>query len=162
MTSPLRRNKLVQDLHALGVEPGDLLFVHASYKSVGPVEGKAAGIVQALEDAIGPEGTLLMPSFNLVGGEMAERAACWDIETTPSTVGWLTEYFRQMEGTIWSDHYSHSVAARGKDAECFVNGHREKAGMVSPWDRAPWGRTFGDHSPMIRAMEHPGAKILML
>jgi aminoglycoside 3-N-acetyltransferase len=156
---PHTRETLARDLRALGVAPGDLLFVHSSFKSLGPVEGGAETVVCALEDALGPDGLLLMPSFNLV--EHDRRAETWDRRTTPSTTGWLTEYFRRMPGAHRSDHYSHSVAARGKGAEAFVSGHLGREGYRSPWDREPWGRTYGTHSPMHRAYE-AGGKILML
>jgi len=162
MTPPRTATDLLQDLQALGVSPGDVLFMHSSYKSLGEVDGGAATVIEALQRAVGPEGTILMPSFNLVEGDSEARATNWDIDTTPSTAGYLTEFFRQMPGTVRSDHYSHSVAARGKDAEWFVAGHREMTGMTSPWDLTPWGLTYGDQSPMIRVMDHPGSKLLML
>ena len=187
---PRRRQELAQDLTRLGVEPlrrirqahhpvpsivegqaqdssraesrgepRDILFVHSSLKSLGPVEGGAATVVAALEDAVGPEGLILMPSFNLV--EPDQRAATWNIETTSSTTGWLTEFFRQMPGTHRSDHYSHSVAARGKGAREFVTDHRSQEGCQSPWDREPWGKSYGTHSPMMKAYRANG-KILMI
>lgn len=156
---PHTLDSLTQDLRALGVAPGDLLFVHSSFKSLGPVEGGAEAVVDALEDALGPDGLLLMPSFNLVESE--RRAETWDLRATPSTVGWLTEFFRRMPGTHRSDHYSHSVAARGRGADAFVADHLSNEGCRSPWDREPWGRTYGAHSPMYRAYE-AGGKILML
>jgi aminoglycoside 3-N-acetyltransferase len=161
MTTPHTREKLLHDLRALGVEPGDILFVHSSFKSLGPVEGGAESVVSALEAAVGPEGLILMPSFNLVPRDKDKRAKAWNIETAPSTVGWLTEFFRQMPGTHRSDHYSHSVAARGKGAKAFVADHLSSEGYGSPWDREPWGRTFGSHSPMVKAYRADG-KLLML
>ena len=85
----------------------------------------------------------------------------WNLETTPSTVGWLTEFFRQMPDTYRSDHYSHSVAARGKDAKAFVSTHLSREGYKSPWDIEPWGKTYGTHSPMQKAYKADG-KLLML
>ena len=159
MTIPHTRGRLVQDFGHLGVVSGDILFIHSSFKSLGSVEGGAGTVVGALEDALGPEGLILMPSFNLVGHE--ERTKTWDIETTPSTVGWLTEFFRRMPGTYRSDHYSHSVAARGKGARAFVADHFRREGYRSPWDREPWGRTYGLGSPMYKAYRANG-KLLML
>lgn len=153
------KSMLEQDLTALGVSQGDLLFVHASFKNLGPVEGGVATVVSALESVSGPEGLLLMPSFNLVSRHL--RASTWNIATTPSTVGWLTEYFRTMTGTVRSEHYSHSVAARGKNAAEFVSGHLSNEGMFSHWDLPPWGKTYGKNSPMLRAYE-AGGKVLML
>lgn len=152
------RADLLRDLRALGVAAGDTLFVHSSYRSLGPVEGGAATVIGAMEDALGPEGLLLMPSFNLVKGD---RAAVWNHTTSPSTTGYLTEFFRTMPGTVRSDHYSHSVAARGRGAAEFVAGHRRPEGFKSPWDLAPWGASFGTHSPMMKALAGPG-KVLML
>ncbi len=160
-TAPLVRAQLADDLRRLGVCSGDILFVHSSFKSLGPVEGGAATVVAALEDAVSPGGLLLMPSFNLLEKGNEARAAKWNVATTPSSVGWLTEFFRQMPGTVRSDHFSHSVAARGARAEEFVGGHRRMEGMESPWDMAPWGRAFGAYSPMIQAYA-AGGKVLML
>ena len=150
---------LTCDLRRLGVEAGDTLFVHSSFKSLGPVEGGAESVIQSMEVAIGPEGLLLMPSFNLVKREL--RSTTWDVHSTPSTVGWITELFRRLPGVYRSDHYSHSVAARGRGAEEFVAGHLRREGYGSHWDREPWGKTYGVHSPMYRAYQG-GGKLLML
>jgi aminoglycoside N3'-acetyltransferase len=151
---------LSRDLRNLGIEPGDTLFIHSSFKSLGEVGGGASAAVRALENATDPDGLILMPSFNLLENSRL-RAQTWDPNTTPSTVGWLTEFFRTMPGTYRSDHYSHSVAARGRDARAFVGGHRDRKGRSSPWDLDPWGKTYGDNSPMVRAYESD-AKLVML
>ena len=157
--SPFGSCDLTRDLLRLGVEAGDILFVHASFKSLGPVKGGAESVIQALEDTIGPEGLLLMPSFNLVKWEL--RPVTWDPQNTPSSVGWITEQFRRLPGVCRSNHYSHSVAARGNGAKAFVAGHIRQEGYGSHWDRKPWGKTFGLHSPMYRAYQ-ADAKLLML
>ena len=148
---------LSQDLRGLGVEAGATIFIHSSFRSLGAVIGGAGTGVGAFKNVVGPEGLILMPSFNLV----EKRAETWDIETTPSTVGWLTEFFRQMDGTFRSDHYSHSVASSGKKASDFVADHLSQEGYRSPWDLQPWGRTYGFQSPMYRAYQQDG-KLLML
>ena len=151
---------LSSDLRNLGIESGDTLFIHSSFKSLGRVDGGASTVVRALENATNPDGLILMPSFNLLE-DTRRRAETWNPNTTPSTVGWLTEFFRAMPGTYRSDHYSHSVAARGRNARTFVAGHRDRKGRSSPWDRDPWGKTYGDNSPMVRAYAG-GGKLLML
>ncbi len=45
----------------LGVDAGDTLLVHSSYKSLGPVEGGPQTVIDALLAALGPDGTLIMP-----------------------------------------------------------------------------------------------------
>jgi len=152
-------NDLVRDLRELGVNAGDVLFVHSSFRSIGPVEGGAGTVTAALEQAVGADGLILMPAFNLVAKE--QRAATWDHATTRSTVGWLTEFFRTMPGTVRSNHYSHSVAARGRVAEAFVSDARIDEGMKSPWDLEPWGKTYGEHSAFMKAYR-AGGRVLLL
>ena len=152
--------KLTQDFTDLGIEKGDTLFIHSSFKSLGPIDSGAGTVISVLEEAIGQDGLILMPTFNLRPSR-EERVASWDVATTPSTVGWLTEFFRQMPGTYRSDHYSHAVAARGRNAEAFVADHLKSEGYQSPWDLHPWGKTYGTHSPMFRAYKSD-AKLLMI
>ena len=159
MATAHTRETLCEDLRELGVQTGDTLFIHSSFKSLGPVDGGAGTVVAALEDSVGPDGLILMPNFNLV--DWPKRQEQWDLETAPSTVGWLTEYFRHMPGTYRSDHYSHSVAARGNGAREFVADHLSREGLRARWDREPWGNTYGTNSPMFRAYIANG-KLFML
>ncbi len=157
---PYTREKLTQDLTTLGIEKGDTLFIHSSFKSLGPLEDGAGTVISALAAAVGRDGLILMPSFSLLPSR-EERIASWNIGSTPSTVGWLTEFFRQMSDTYRSNHYSHAIAARGKGAKAFVADHLRREGYESPWDQPPWGKTYGTHSPMFRAYK-TDAKLLML
>ena len=59
--------QLCDHLKTLGIEIGDILFVHSSFKSLGIVQGGARTVIAALENALGANGLLLMPSFNLIG-----------------------------------------------------------------------------------------------
>ncbi|NTU55794.1 MAG: AAC(3) family N-acetyltransferase, partial [Anaerolineales bacterium] len=84
--------KLVEGFRGLGVEEGDTLLVHSSYKSLGPVDGGPQTVIRALEAALGTEGdgTLIMPTFNFD----FNKGAPWDVRTTPSKMGVLTELVR--------------------------------------------------------------------
>jgi len=72
------------------VAAGDTLLVHSSYKSLGAVDGGPQIVVNALEAAFGPEGTLVMPTFNFD----FTRGQPWDVRSTPSKMGILTELVR--------------------------------------------------------------------
>ena len=160
MRTPYTHQTLIQDFINLGIVQGDTLFIHSSFKSLGPIENGAGTVISALEASVGGEGLILMPTFSLLPSR-EERVAAWNMSKTPSTVGWLTEFFRQMPNTYRSDHYSHAVAARGKDAKAFVSDHLRREGYESPWDHYPWGKTYGTHSPMFRAYT-ANAKLLMI
>ena len=151
--------QLLSDLQQLGLGRGDSVFVHSSFKNLGPVKGGALTIIRSLESAVGPCGHILMPSFNLV--ERERRAETWHLDKTPATTGWLTEFFRTLQGTVRSNHYSHSVAARGARAQEWVANRDPQSGMVSPWDLEPWEKPFGTNSPLFRCYRE-NAKVLML
>jgi len=70
----------------------------------------------ALEEVLGPDGTLVMPTFtySFTKGEPFDAAA------TPSTVGLLTEAFRSRPGVRRSRDPIFSVAARGPLADRFA------------------------------------------
>lgn len=57
------KQQLVQELKKLGVERGDILNVKVSMKSIGRVEDGPNGLINALMEAVGPEGTIVTDSF---------------------------------------------------------------------------------------------------
>ena len=83
MKTPHTRETLTHNLKNLGVELGDKLFIHSSFKSLGPVEGGAGTVVSALEAAVGREGLILMP---LVQSPRWKRVAGEHMEPRNNTV----------------------------------------------------------------------------
>ena len=104
---------LVKGFRDLGVEEGDTLLVHSSYKSFGDVDGGPQTVIQALEAALGPEGTLIMPTFNFD----FNKGVPWDVRTTPSKMGVLTELVRQDPRARLVFHPFYSFAILGKYAD---------------------------------------------
>lgn len=67
MQPPIERPELstadvVRQLCALGVESGGVLLVHTSFRAVRPIQDGPLGLIRALREALGPDGTLVMPS----------------------------------------------------------------------------------------------------
>jgi aminoglycoside 3-N-acetyltransferase len=101
-------------LRELGLSAGDRVMVHSSLKSFGHVEGGAETVIGGLTRAVGPNGTIVMPTFTL--SFFINEPRVLDIEKTHSEVGKITEVFRMRPDTLRSAHMTHSVAAWGKDA----------------------------------------------
>ena len=59
---PVTAQSLAADLAALGVQPGMVLVVHSSLKSLGWVNGGPVAVILALEEVLGSAGTLVMPT----------------------------------------------------------------------------------------------------
>ena len=54
---------IADQLRALGVVPGGVSQVHTSFRAVRPVDGGPDGLIDALLLAVGPDGTVAMPSW---------------------------------------------------------------------------------------------------
>jgi aminoglycoside N3'-acetyltransferase len=113
----LSKNTVVDQLRALGVEEGGVLLVHTSFRAVRPIEGGPEGLIDALQTTLGPEGTLVMPSWT---GQDEEP---FDPERTPSAedLGITASLFWQRPETVRSDHVF-AFAASGPRASEIVSG----------------------------------------
>jgi aminopeptidase-like protein/aminoglycoside N3'-acetyltransferase len=108
---------LINEFHALGMTSGDTIFVHSAYSTLGRapggVEGGPQTVIEAILDVIGETGTLIMPTFNYD----FLRGTPWDMRTTPSQMGVLTELVRTDPRARRMFHAIYSMAAIGKHAE---------------------------------------------
>jgi aminoglycoside 3-N-acetyltransferase len=131
---------LQRSLVQVGVVPGDVLMVHSSFNSFVGFRGTPAAVVRILQDVVGPEGTILMPTLPFSGSavEYAATEPLFDVRRTVSRMGLITEVFRRSPHVMRSLHPTHSVAAWGARAPELIADH-ELAG--TPCGRAtPWGR----------------------
>lgn len=124
-------------LGRLGIKPGDVMMAHSSLSAFGWVEGGAEAVIKAALHAVGPAGTMVMPTLCQKAKE--RRFEVWDPATSPSDVGRITEVFRQWPGVVRSDHATHSVAAIGPQAEGITCGHAGAHGRPGPWGPAAFG-----------------------
>jgi aminoglycoside N3'-acetyltransferase len=107
----VKRTEVADQLRALGVEEGGVLLVHTSFRATRPVEGGPLGLIEALRDALGPEGTLVMPSWS---GQDDEP---FDPRTTPvpPSLGVVADTFWRLPGVLRSNHCQ-AFAAAGPEA----------------------------------------------
>lgn len=113
----LTRAEVAAQLRALGVEQGGVLLVHTSFRATRPIEGGPLGLLEALRDALGPDGTLVMPSWP---GEDDEP---FDPITTPASpdLGVVADSFWRLPGVARSSHFF-AFAAAGPRAEQITSG----------------------------------------
>lgn len=107
----LTRAEVAEQLRALGVERGGVLLVHTSFRAVRPVEGGPRGLIDALRDALGPDGTLVMPSWT------GDDSAVFDPASTPASedLGVVADTFWRLPGVVRSEH-PFAMAAAGPKA----------------------------------------------
>ncbi|MFW5920502.1 MAG: aminoglycoside N(3)-acetyltransferase [Polyangiales bacterium] len=166
---PITVSDLVSDLAALGVAPGDILLVHSALRAVSGersmVLGGPVAIVEALQRALGPDGTLVMPAFSADYSEPASWVnppapeAWWPMvrehwpafrpDRTPThRIGIVPETFRAMRDVLRSDHPQSSFCAWGANASELLRGHRPETGL-------------GDDSPLGTLHRMDGRALLI-
>lgn len=108
----LSRAEVVGQLRALGVEAAGVLLVHTSFRAVRPIEGGPLGLIEALRVALGPDGTLVMPSST------GDDDAPFDPATTPVSpdLGVVADTFWRLPEIVRSNH-PFAFAAAGPQAK---------------------------------------------
>jgi aminoglycoside N3'-acetyltransferase len=145
MTAPreISRGEIVAQLRSLGVAAGGVLLVHSSFRAVRPVEDGPRGLILALLDALGPRGTLVMPSWT------GDDDVVFDSRSTAASpdLGIVAETFRQLPGVVRSTH-PFAFAAAGPLASEITG---------DPLPLPPHRR----ESPVGRVFDHDGQVLLL-
>jgi len=140
-------SEFVHALQTLGFRAGAIVMVHSSFSTVKRrvPDITPEKLIRQMQELIGVEGTLLMPTFSFRGRQShyVDTHTHFDVQRTPSAVGILTEVFRKMPGVTRSYHPTHSVAGWGRYAKEILSTHH-------------LGSTFGVTSPFYRLREYDG------
>ena len=141
---------LLRALRRLGVTPGDVLIVHASYARFAGFRGSVHDALRTLQRAVGEQGALLMPTqpFSGTAVEFAASAPFTDLKRTPSHMGLLSDMFRRLPEVNRSIHPTHPVAGWGRRTAALLGEHGRAA------------TPCGVHSPYHKLLESDG-KILL-
>lgn len=106
-------SKIEELFHKIGLCSGETVLVFSNAASLGLTENGLEGIYQAFKNILGPDGTLVVPTFtfSFCNGEE------FDVTNTKSICGAFTNYVPTIPGAIRSIHGNHSFAAIGARAE---------------------------------------------
>ena len=112
---------ICQSLEQMGIKAGDDICVHSSLMRLGkilvPHKQLLDTLIAAFREVIGAQGTLLMPTFTY----SYCREQTYDVLHTPSTVGILTEYYRQLPECQRTIDPIFSFAVSGANADYYIN-----------------------------------------
>lgn len=118
----------------LGIVKGDIIMVHSDIKVFGRIATDAISVMESLvtvlERQVGDDGTIIMPTFTY----SFCRREPFDRASSPSTVGSLTEYFRQQPDVARTLHPLFSVAVRGKHADTILDIRKDSFGAGTIFD----------------------------
>lgn len=140
------RHDVAAALRSVGVVFGDTVMFHSSLSSMGTVVGGADAVIDGFLDAVGPTGTVAVPTLWWHETNPPLKLDDWDIDNSPSYVGLITEVFRKRPGSVRSDNPTHSVSAIGARSKELTRDHG-KSGLrmcvfgdtafakESPWEK---------------------------
>lgn len=124
---PISIGDLRSALRHVGVARGRVVWVQSSWNEFYNYNGKPSDVLAMLQELVGPDGTLVMPTYPIA----PDPAKVLDIDRAPSSTGLLTEVFRRTKGIRRSIHLTSSVSALGPAAEFLVADHHT--------DKMTWG-----------------------
>jgi aminoglycoside 3-N-acetyltransferase len=126
------KEQLIGQLKAMGIQPGDGVVVHSAYSTIGKVVGGPDTVIDALLEAVGPEGHLMFPAFTF-----HVDFGPYDPATTPTTMGILPETARKRPEFFRSDFPNNSVIVAGPQAVQIAENHvsRGHCRPGDPFDR---------------------------
>jgi aminoglycoside 3-N-acetyltransferase len=136
-------SRVAEDLLALGVQPGDVMIVHSSYRAVRPVEGGPRGVVDSLIEAVGPNGTVVMPSWPGDDDNPFDPQA-----PSAKDLGVIADTFWRHPGVVRSNH-PFTFAAWGRYAERITRDplpmppHRLESAVGRVWELDGWVLLLG-------------------
>lgn len=131
---------LAADFRRLGVQEGMTLLLHSSFKSLGQwVAGGPVAVILALEEVLGTEGTLIMPSQSSDQTDpsgwsrppvpeawwqtIREQMPPYDPDLTPLRgMGVIADTFRKQRGVRRSSHPIDSFVAWGNTGISLLTG----------------------------------------
>lgn len=135
------KEQIVFALELGGIEKGDVVMMHSALSALGHVEGGAETVVDAVLEAVGPEGTFAVSTMN--------GTHPFDPVNAPSVVGIISEKHRLRPNSIRSLRPVHSVNAIGARAAELTADHDKCA------------TNCGEGSPYLK-LRDMGGKIILL
>ena len=157
----LNAKDLVEALRRLGVRQGDTVLVHSGLSGLGYFEGGTGGVIAALREAVGAEGTFLAPAFSnpflMYDGDVNKGYRFRPYDTRPEgslrdktvRTGALPAAMLKEPDVLRSGHATHEWAAIGRDAEACTAGH----GLLDV--------PTGENSPLKKALDRDGSVLFL-
>ena len=121
-TKELSYTDFVEGMRRSGIEAGDTVLVQCSYMALRKVEGGPEKVIEGLLEVLGPQGTLVMPTFNWddFGGKKL-----YSKKTTRPQTGVLTEILMTWPGVERIYHPIHGFSLVGARAKEFAGESEE-------------------------------------
>lgn len=130
MSESITIQRLVDDLRALGIQPGDTVMLRATLLAVGKL--RRGAFVEALLEVVGQQGTVMSLAFTSGVPPWQLRHAEPFTRQTPSYAGALPNALLAHPQALRSAHPQTSFVAIGLHAELLTEAHGPHDGAYEP------------------------------
>lgn len=160
----ITKNDLIHMFKRMGIHKGMILYVQSQLELCSYVNGGANVVIEALQEVLGFEGTIVTPAFSSdvvdpscdrnylferdVFDEIRESKPAFNKKKTPSECGEFVNQLLNCEGVYRSNHPTHSILSWGKYAKLIC-------------DRHPLHFSLGKDSPIEKVIEMNGFVLLL-
>lgn len=142
----ITKNELIADIEKMGIKKNDTVIIHTSFKKIGNVSGGPNGLIDAFSEYLS-EGLFIVPTHTW--SNVNRNSPVYDVRSTVPCIGAVPCAAAFRGDGYRSLHPTHSVWAKGKNAEEFIKGE-ETAETPTPVGGV-WSR-----------LAEVGAKILLI
>ena len=115
----LTKKDVFQLLESFGIRHDDVVTMHCSLREIGPIEGGADGLIDALKEYL-HAGILLIPTHTWAN--VNADNPYFDVRSTVPCIGTMSKVAAFRKDAVRSLHPTHSMAAFGKNARDYIQG----------------------------------------
>ena len=124
----ITRKDVFRLFEGFGIPRDGIVTVHSSLREIGPIEGGADGLIDAMKEYL-CDGLLLIPTHTWENVNAANPH--FDVRSTIPCIGTLAKVAAFRPDGVRSLHPTHSMAAFGKGAREYIKGE-EKSSTPAP------------------------------
>ena len=130
------RHVLICDL---GLKEGDKIFVTSSFGNLNAKNYTPKDVIVLLQEIVGNDGLIMMPYYPSLNSMVWVQSKCvFDVNSTVSGMGIMTNVFSRMPNVIKSEHPFKAVCVWGKYSEYMASEHYN---CVDPYGKdSPYGK----------------------
>ncbi len=140
----------MQQFADANLKNNDTVLIHSSMKKMGEIEGGAETFFQALEEYFS-DGLIVFPTLTWkIGLEKYASSSgnIYSVRDSATDISLLPELFRRRPGVVRSLLPTHSLSAKGRDAELFCKIDPAAVSTPLPWN-SPWGRLYERNAKIL-------------
>lgn len=141
------RDMLKKQLADAGLKGDDIVMIHSSMKKIGEVENGADGVFEAFEEFFA-DGIIAFPTLTWKIGLYPDAGNVYSVRDSVSNISLLPELFRKRDGVVRSLLPTHSITAKGKNAEEFCAIAPATISTSLPW-HSHWGKLYEQNARIL-------------